>query len=124
MNSPQPPTLDGLLAPTGPRRLVLKAQLRPVIGDRFQPAGFPEVGHVIYDAPRDGDGRTEKVCIVDSAASMANHLEKVCWDEARSDLHADLAGLPYVRLEADLPDKEPEFITSSILQDHRIASSY
>jgi CRISPR-associated protein Csb1 len=108
--------------------LVIEARLRPVAGARFQPAGFPEVGHVIYDAPRSGpDGSPappEKVCIVDSAASMANHLEKVCWDETGGDLHADLKGLPYVRLEATARDKPAEFITCSILQDHRVASSY
>src|SRR4051794_34057570 len=101
MSRPQQPTLDSLLADDGPRRLVIKAHLRPVAGDRFQPAGFPEVGHVIYDAPRsDGNGsgaQPEKVCIVDSAPSMANHLEKVCWDQVRCDLHPDLKGLPYVR---------------------------
>ena len=54
-------------------RLTLHARLEPASGlDRFQPAGFPEIGHVIYDAPRP-DNRVQKVCIVDSAASMANH---------------------------------------------------
>ena len=60
----------------GPSPLVLTATLEPIVGDRFQPAGFPEIGHVIYKAPRKG-GTTENVCIVDSAASMANHLESV-----------------------------------------------
>ena len=58
----------------GESPLVLTATLEPIVGDRFQPAGFPEIGHVIYKAPRK-DGSTENVCIVDSAASMANHLE-------------------------------------------------
>lgn len=44
---------------------VLTAILVPVAGlDRFQPAGFPEVGHVIYKAPRD-NGAVEHVCIVE-----------------------------------------------------------
>jgi CRISPR-associated protein Csb1 len=128
MSSPSQPTLDSLLAGEGPRRLVIEAHLKPVAGDRFQPAGFPEVGHVIYDAPRNhrnGDpARPEQVCIVDSAASMANHLEKVCWDEVRSDLQPDLEGLPYVRLEATRAGEPNLFVTCSILQDHRIASSY
>jgi CRISPR-associated protein Csb1 len=59
----------------GKHCLTLKAILEPV-GDtkRFQPAGFPEIGHVIYKAPTEVEGTTEDVCIIDSAASMANHL--------------------------------------------------
>jgi len=68
-------TPDEVLKGNSP--LILTATLEPIIGDRFQPAGFPEIGHVIYKAPRK-DGSTEHVCIVDSAASMANHLESVC----------------------------------------------
>ncbi|MFI5399307.1 MAG: type I-U CRISPR-associated protein Cas7 [Candidatus Binatia bacterium] len=95
-------TLDQLLTDTGPRRLTIAATLKPTGDqDRFQPAGFPEIGHVIYDAPR-SDGGVEKVCIVDSSASMANHLEKVCWDDAAFDLVLELAGLPYVRVVTDL----------------------
>jgi CRISPR-associated protein Csb1 len=115
-------TLDEILGNEGPRRLILKAELAPVTGSRFQPAGFPEIGHVIYDAPI--NGKDEKVCIVDSAASMANHLEKVCWDEAKVDIHDELKGLPYIRLEAQRESTDPLFVTCSILQDHRIASSY
>jgi CRISPR-associated protein Csb1 len=95
-------TLDQLLTDTGPRRLTIAATLKPTGGqERFQPAGFPEIGHVIYDAPR-SDGGVEKVCIVDSSASMANHLEKVCWDDTAFDLVLELAGLPYVRVVTDL----------------------
>ena len=55
----------------GPVCLIVQAQMGIAAGlDRFQPAGFPEVGHVIYDAPR-SDGHSEKICIVDSPASMA-----------------------------------------------------
>ncbi|HTV26456.1 MAG TPA: type I-U CRISPR-associated protein Cas7 [Xanthobacteraceae bacterium] len=57
----------------GASPVVLTAALRPVAGlDRFRPAGFPEIGHVIYKAPRK-DRHVEYVCIVDSPASMANH---------------------------------------------------
>ena len=59
-----------LLADTNQHRVILQATLVPLIGDRFQPAGFPEIGHVIYKAPRT-DRTTADVCIVDSAASMA-----------------------------------------------------
>src|SRR5690348_8659830 len=96
-------TVAELLAANGPACLIIKAQFEPVGNqDRFQPAGFPEMGHVIYDAPRaNGHGdptSSEKVCIVDSAASMANHLETLCFSNpATGILHEDLRGLPYVR---------------------------
>src|SRR6516165_6263570 len=74
--------LDKLLDPTGPACLIVTAKLSPVGDlDRFQPAGFPEVGHVIYKAPRK-DGPAEDVCVIDSPASMANHLETVCCQSA------------------------------------------
>lgn len=90
-------TLDNLIAQDGPTCLVIKARLEPVGDqDRFQPAGFPEIGHVIYDAPRK-NGQKEKVCIIDSAASMANHLESVCMAGPNdTELHSDLLGLPHV----------------------------
>lgn len=115
---------------TGESPLVLTATLEPIAGDRFQPAGFPEIGHVIYKAPRN-DGSTENVCIVDSAASMANHLETVCQRGAHDlDLVDDLSGMPYIRcvtgaLENDkLPSDKREIIVTSLTEGHRIASSY
>ncbi len=113
----------------GESPLVLSATLEPVIGDRFQPAGFPEIGHVIYKAPR-GDGTTEDVCIVDSAASMANHLESVCQRSAHDlDLVEELDGMPYIRCVTNLAEgKEPtanrEIVVTSLTEGHRIASSY
>ncbi len=114
----------------GESPLVLTARLEPVAGlDRFQPAGFPEVGHVIYKAPREG-GREEQVCIVDSAASMANHLESVCLRGAHDlDLVEDLTGMPYLRcITGTLDDKgkltQREVVVTSLTEGHRIASSY
>lgn len=122
----------------GPLRLTLVAKLRPVAGlERFQPAGFPEIGHVIYDAPRrDGEEATyEPVCIVDSAASMANHLEMVCL-QAPHDPHLvdELAGLPYVRCVTDkgwpdvektvLKGGEKETVVTTFTEGHRLASTY
>ena len=99
-------------------RLVIQATLKPVAGKtRFQPAGFPEIGHVIYDAP---GGR--KVCIVDSAASMANHLETVCVNPFDQTLVDDLAGLPYVQCVTG--DKKDEVVVTSLSEGHRLASSY
>lgn len=114
----------------GESPLVLMATLEPIVGDRFQPAGFPEIGHVIYKAPRK-DGSTENVCIVDSAASMANHLETVCQRSAHDlDLVDDLSGMPYIRCvtgdlaDGKLPSNKREVVVTSLTEGHRIASSY
>lgn len=114
----------------GESPLVLTATLEPIVGDRFQPAGFPEIGHVIYKAPRK-DGTTENVCIVDSAASMANHLEAVCQRGAHDlDLVDELSGMPYIRcvtgelVSGKLPLDKREVVVTSLTEGHRIASSY
>src|SRR5262249_57180167 len=120
-----------VLDPKGASPLVLTATLRPVGGlDRFQPAGFPEIGHVSYKAPR-RDGSVENVTIVDSPASMANHLESVCMRGPHAlELHADLAGVPYLRCvtgdleEKALPSDARELVVTSLTEGHRIASTY
>ena len=114
--------------------VVLVATLTPVAGlDRFQPAGFPEVGHVIYKAPRVKDGTfwEENVCIVDSAASMANHLESVCIRGPHDhELVSELAGMPYLRCvtgepeNGTLPPEKREVVVTSLTEGHRIASTY
>ena len=129
--------IESLLSADGPTCLIIKAQFEPLgEQDRFQPAGFPEMGHVIYDAPRcDENGNAispEKVCIVDSAASMANHLESVCFQNAATGiLHSDLDGLPYVRCVSDLPkasatagETKRGMVVSSLTEGHRLASDY
>lgn len=118
----------------GESPLVLVARLEPVANlDRFQPAGFPEVGHVVYKAPRNKDGQPweENVCIVDSAASMANHLESVCIRGPHDyELVAELTGMPYVRCvtgdleNGKLPLEKREPVVTSLTEGHRIASTY
>lgn len=109
--------------------LVLTATLKPVAElDRFQPAGFPEIGHVIYKAPR-LKGPDEQVCIVDSPASMANHLESVCMRGPHDlDLVDDLDGMPYLRCVTGALQngklKTREVVVTSLTEGHRIASSY
>ncbi len=114
----------------GPSCLVIRAGLSPVAGaSRFQPSGFPEIGHVIYEAPR-RDGSTEKVCIVDSCASMANHLETVCLQGPAGELHPDLEGIPYVRCVTDLGDapaegdKRERLVCTTLTEGHRLSSDY
>lgn len=114
-------------------RLTLHATLKPASGlDRFQPAGFPEIGHVIYDAPRPNDG-VRKVCIVDSAASMANHLEAVCLASEHSlDLVDELSDMPYVECRTDSgwpnvagDDRGPkQLVATTLSEGHRLASTY
>lgn len=106
-------SLQALLDPSQ-HRLLVEASLRPVQGERFQPTGFPDLGAAVFDAP---SGRR---LLVESAQSMANRLESVCWDSAKQDLLSELAGLSYVRVER--PDGT--YLTSSITEAHRLNSPY
>jgi CRISPR-associated protein Csb1 len=119
--------LDKLLGPSGPACLIVTANLAPVADvDRFQPAGFPEVGHVIYKALR-RDGRAEDVCIIDSPASMANHLETVCCQSATDPaLHPELEGLPHVLCvtDRDTNGERDRVVCTTLTEGHRIASDY
>lgn len=96
-------------------RLLLKASLKPLQGSRFQPTGFPDLGAALYDGP---DGR--KMLLVESAQSMANRLEAVCWDSTANDWVAPLKGLPVVRVV----DSGGHALTNSVLEAHRINSPY
>lgn len=94
-------------------RLLIHATLRPVQGTRFQPTGFPDLGAAEYQA----GGR--RMLLVESAQSMANRLEGVCWDEGAGAPVPALSGLPYVR--STLPDGS---VTASLLEAHRLNSPY
>lgn len=103
-------------------RILVKAALKPVIGTRIQPTGFPDLGPAEYAAP-DGKGGTVPTLLVESAQSMANRLEAVCWDDATDDIAPELKGLPFVRVQlAGLG--EGADTTSSLLEFHRINSPY
>ncbi len=119
MNNQTPsPLSPATLLTTNQSRLIIQAKLAPVAGKtRFQPAGFPEIGHVIYSTP---DNR--KVCIVDSAASMANHLETVCVQGFDLSLVGELNGLPYVQCVTG--NKKDEVVVTSLSEGHRLASDY
>ena len=97
-------------------RLLVEAELKPVQGNRFQPTGFPNLGHASYESP-DGKGL---MLLVESAQSMANRLEAVCWDEVADDWVEPLRGLPIVKVvgENDSP------LTNSLLEAHRLNSPY
>jgi CRISPR-associated protein Csb1 len=96
-------------------RLLVEAALKPVQGTRFQPTGFPGLGAASYDGP---DGR--RMLLVESAQSMANRMETVCWDSVNHDWVEPLKGLPYIKVV----DKDGETLTNSVLEAHRINSPY
>jgi len=112
-----PIDLSPLLPTTEPRpaRLLIECDLEPVQGVRFQPTGFPDLGAAVFDAP--GGGQR---LLVESAQSMANRLEAVCWDAAEHALVPALVGLSYVRVIK----KDGAYLTSSITEAHRLNSPY
>lgn len=104
--------LDALA--TAPR-LLLEAHLQPLQGTRFQPTGFPNLGAATYEGPNG-----ERMLLVESAQSMANRLETVCWDKTVDDWVAPLKGLPLVKVL----DKSGKTLTNSVLEAHRLNSEY
>ncbi len=94
-------------------RLLIEAELQPVQGDRFQPTGFPDLGAATYKRP---DGTP--MLLVESAQSMANRLEAVCWDEAKDEIIEPLKGLSHVIVTME------KGRTSSIQEAHRLNSPY
>jgi CRISPR-associated protein Csb1 len=99
-------------------RILIEAAMKPVAGTRFQPTGFPDLGPATYDAP---DGTP--TLLVESAQSMANRLESVCWDDSSDAVVASLKGLPYVKVKlAGLGDGSDT--TTSLQEFHRLNSPY
>lgn len=96
-------------------RLLMEVALRPVQGTRFQPTGFPDLGAATYQLV---DGTP--MLLVESAQSMANRMEAVCWDESKNDWTASLTGLPYIAIK----DAKGRLLTTSVLESHRINSPY
>lgn len=97
------------------QRTVLEVALEPLIGSRFQPTGFPDLGAAEF-----GGAGGHRRLLVESAQSMANRLEATTWDDAQADQVPELAGLPYVRIV----DGDGEFLSASRLEAHRLASAY
>ena len=104
-----------LNALTSEPRLLIEVLLKPVQGTRFQPTGFPDLGAAAYTLP---DGT--QMLIVESAQSMANRLEAVCWDAPREAWVDCLEGLPYVAVT----NGAGHIITNSVLESHRLNSPY
>lgn len=111
-------SLDFSLLESAPR-IIAEVPLRPVQGSRFQPTGFPDLGAATFTGFHGDDGSPVECLLVESAQSMANRLEAVCWDEGESKPVDCLAGLPYV--ESTLPDGTK---TDSLREAHRLNSPY
>jgi len=95
-------------------RLLFKVDLEPIQGSRFQPTGFPDLGAAEYETPDN-----TSMLLLESAQSMANRLEDVCWNDADDQLVEPLQGLPYVHSQV-----EEDVETNSILEAHRVNSPY
>ncbi|MBI1249771.1 type I-U CRISPR-associated protein Cas7 [bacterium] len=95
-------------------RLLFSIPLRPIQTRRFQPTGFPDLGPAQYQVE---DGTC---LLVESAQSMANRLEEVCWDKAEDKLVQPLQGLSYVRVN----NADGSYLTSTITEAHRLNSPY
>ncbi len=109
------------LLTTAPRVLI-EAHLKPVAGTRIQPTGFPDLGAATYDAPGE-NGTIIPTLLVESAQSMANRLEAVCWDEGNDDIAPELKGLPFVKVKlAGLGGGTDT--TTSLQEFHRLNSPY
>lgn len=95
-------------------RLLIEAELKPVQGSRFQPTGFPDLGAATYKRPSG-----ESMLLVESAQSMANRLEEVCWNKADDAIDEKLGGLSHVVFSFDNGQK-----TNSLHEAHRLNSGY
>lgn len=94
-------------------RLLFEIPLKPLQGKRFQPTGFPSLGSATF---RTG-GATG--LLVESAQSMANHLEMTVWDSANNNLKDEFKELSHVRVT-----RKGKFLTDTILESHRLNSPY
>jgi CRISPR-associated protein Csb1 len=100
-------------------RTIYKINLAPVLGTRFQPTGFPDLGAALFE--RSGSASpTADALLVESVQSMANWAERATWDDAAGAQIELLAELGYLRVV----DEDGAVLTSSRLEAHRLASAY
>ncbi|MXZ28523.1 MAG: type I-U CRISPR-associated protein Cas7 [Gammaproteobacteria bacterium] len=95
------------------KRLLFKIPLIPLQGSRFQPTGFPSLGAATFQTGNGGS------LLVESAQSMANHLEMTIWDNAKNDVKEAFKDLSHVRIT-----RNGKFLTDTILESHRVNSPY
>lgn len=106
-------------------RIRFDALLAPALGSGFQPTGFPDIGAATFESYGD-DGELHKNLLVESPQSMANRLEAAAWNAGTQQPHELIADLPHVRVcRAKTGDAgTEEFLTSSRLEAHRLASAF
>lgn len=104
------------------KRQLIDVALQPLLGARFQPTGFPDIGNAVFDRPvrRNDKVEWEKALLVESPQSMANRLEATAWDDATDAPVEVFDGLPYVRVLAE----DGSYLTSSRTEAHRLASAF
>lgn len=93
--------------------------LRSEPSPRFQPTGFADLGAALYDQPGP-NGETTRMCLVESAQSMANHLEAQGWDDLENQPVPPLDTVPWVRVV----DQDGGYLTSSRTEAHRLYSAF
>ena len=94
-------------------RVLFKIPLEPVLGQRFQPTGFPSLGAATFQT---SDGTS---LLVESVQSMANHLEMTVWDPTTQNVKEELKDLSHVRVT-----RNGTLLTDTILESHRLNSPY
>lgn len=99
-------------------RYIFEVPLKPVTGEVFQPTGFPDIGHAIFERPGKGG---QQSLLVESTQSMANRLEAVAWNEAHRQPHEAINKLPWIEVR---DSKNDEYLTSSRTEAHRLASAF
>lgn len=100
-------------------RYIYDAELTPIGGSTFQPTGFPDIGAATFT--RYDDGNEVDALLVESVQSMANRLEATAWNQAENRPVDAVTGMPWVRV---IRAKTGEFLTSSRLEAHRLASPF
>lgn len=114
---------------TDASRLLMEVRLKPLQGSRFQPTGFADLGPARFKAYKrieenkpaaNGNLRPAELLLVESAQSVANRLETVCWDKVKGSLIPELNGMPYIQVIR----KDKSSLTNSILEAHRTNSPY
>ncbi len=100
-------------------RQLFEVPLEPVLGTRFQPTGFPDLGPALFDRPMP-QGGTVQALLVESAQSMANRLKGCLWDAGEQRPAGVVGELPYVRVA----DADGIYLTSSREEAHRLASAF
>ncbi len=105
---------------TETNRLLLKVDLRPAMGDRFQPTGFPDLGAATFERWNPKSETWVDCLLVESPQSMANRLEATAWDPLENRPVEVFDGLPWVRVMRE----DGEYVTSSRTEAHRLASAF